>query len=147
MTELFLFVLHSSDDLILKIDNMKKIISTNLAPAAVGAYNQAILAGNTLYVSGQIAINPDSGELVLDNIEDETHQVLKNMGAILKEAGMTYENIVKCSVFVNDMEMYGRINTVYAEYFNAETAPARELVQVANLPKYVNVEISCIAVG
>lgn len=125
---------------------MKTIISTSKAPAAVGAYNQAVLAGNTLYVSGQIAINPTSGELILDNIEDETHQVLKNMGAILNEAGMDYNNIVKCSVFVADMKMYSRVNTVYASYFDETNAPARELVQVANLPKYVNVEISCIAV-
>lgn len=124
---------------------MKKIISTNKAPAAVGAYNQATMFGNTLYVSGQIAINPENGELLTSNIEDETHQVMKNMGAILNEAGMSYDDVLKCSVFVNDMEMYGRINTVYAEYFNPKTAPARELVQVANLPKYVNVEISCIA--
>lgn len=125
---------------------MKTIISTNNAPAVVGAYNQAILAGNTLYVSGQIAINPESGKLILDNIEEETHQVLKNIGAILQEANLDYNNIVKCSVFVSDMEMYGRINTVYASYFDEKNAPARELVQVANLPKYVNVEISCIAV-
>lgn len=125
---------------------MKTIISTTKAPSAVGAYNQAILAGNTLYVSGQIAINPANGELVLDSIEDETHQVLKNMGAVLNEAGMSYDHVVKCSVFVADMEMYGRINAVYASYFNEDNAPARELVQVANLPKYVNVEISCIAV-
>ena len=117
-----------------------------MAPGAVGAYNQAILAGNTLYMSGQIAINPESGKLILENIEDETHQVLKNIGAILEEAGMNYTNIVKCSVFVSDMEMYGRINEVYASYFDESSAPARELVQVANLPKYVNVEISCIAV-
>ena len=125
---------------------MRKIISTDKAPAAVGAYNQAVLANDTLYVSGQIAINPTSGELVLGNIEDETNQVLTNMGAILKEAGMDYSNVVKCSVFVADMKMYGRVNTVYSGYFEPDNAPARELVQVANLPKYVNVEISCIAV-
>lgn len=112
----------------------------------MGPYNQAILAGNTLYISGQIAIDQSTGALVLDTIEDETHQVMKNLGYILSSAGMTYEHIVKCSVFVNDMEKYGKINAVYATYFNDDTAPARELVQVVNLPKYVNVEISCIAV-
>ena len=125
---------------------MKKIISTSQAPSAVGAYNQAILAGNTLFVSGQIAINPETGELITDNIENETIQVMKNLGAVLNEADMDYSDIVKCSVFVSDMENYQKINSVYADYFDEETAPARELVEVANLPKYVNVEISCIAV-
>jgi 2-iminobutanoate/2-iminopropanoate deaminase len=125
---------------------MKTIINAPEAPAPVGPYNHSVLAGNTLYVSGQIAINQAEGQLVIDNIEDETHQVMKNMGYILQAAGMTYENVVKCSVFVSDMELYGRINAVYASYFNDDTAPARELVQVANLPKYVNVEVSCIAV-
>ncbi len=125
---------------------MKTIISTSKAPSAVGAYNQAVLASGTLYVSGQIAIDPTTGSLVLDSIEGETHQVMKNLGSVLEEAGMSYENIVKCSVFVSDMEMYSRINAVYASYFDEETAPARELVEVANLPKYVNVEISCISV-
>ncbi|MEZ4909861.1 MAG: Rid family detoxifying hydrolase [Saprospiraceae bacterium] len=125
---------------------MKQIINNPNAPAPVGPYNQAILVGNTLYVSGQIAIDQSTGNLVLDNIEDETHQVMKNIGYILSAASMTYEHIVKCSVFVNDMEKYGKINAVYSTYFNDETAPARELVQVVNLPKYVNVEISCIAV-
>ena len=125
---------------------MKTIISTSKAPSAVGAYNQAVLAAGTLYVSGQIAIDPTTGSLVLDSIEGETHQVMQNLGSVLEEAGMSYENIVKCSVFVSDMEMYSRINAVYASYFDEETAPARELVEVANLPKYVNVEISCISV-
>ncbi len=124
---------------------MKSIISTDNAPAAVGAYNQATMHGNTLYVSGQIAINPETNELIQGSIEDETHQVMKNLGAILEAAGMNYAHVLKCSVFVSDMEMYGRVNAVYATYFDADTAPARELVQVANLPKYVNVEISCIA--
>lgn len=125
---------------------MKKIINTNNAPAPVGPYNQSVLANGTLYMSGQIAIDPSSGNLITDNIEDETHQVFKNIKAVLTEAGMTLDNVVKCSVFVSDMEMYGRINAVYAQYFDEATAPARELVEVANLPKYVNVEISCIAV-
>ncbi len=125
---------------------MKTIVNTPNAPAPVGPYNQSVLAGNTLYVSGQIAINQAEGTLVLDTIENETHQVMKNLGFILGASGMTYENIVKCSVFVTDMELYSRVNAVYATYFNEDTAPARELVQVSNLPKYVNVEISCIAV-
>lgn len=124
---------------------MKRIIQTGNAPSPVGPYNQAILVGETLFISGQIAIIPATGELQLDNIEAETHQVMKNIQAILKEAGATFENIVKCSVFVKDMHLYTKINTVYASYFNDETAPARELVEVSNLPKFVNVEISAIA--
>ena len=125
---------------------MKKIVNTDQAPAPVGPYNQSVLAGNTLYVSGQIALDPETGALRTDSIETETHQVMRNLTAVLSAAGMTFDNIVKCSVFVADMEMYSRINAVYAEYFDEETAPARELVEVANLPKYVNVEISVIAV-
>jgi len=125
---------------------MKQIIITPNAPAPVGPYNQAVKAGNTLYVSGQIAINPATGELVQSSIEEETHQVMKNLKAILEVADMTFENVVKASVFVKDMHMYSRINAVYAEYFNEATAPARELVEVVNLPKFVNVEISVIAV-
>jgi len=96
-------------------------------------------------MSGQIAIDPNTGELVSDSIEAETHQVMKNIKAILTEAGLGFEHILKCSVFVSDMNMYGRINAVYAEYFDEATAPARELVEVANLPKFVNIEISVIA--
>ncbi len=123
---------------------MKIIIQTDQAPAPVGPYNQAIIHNGTLYVSGQIAINPATGDLVTDNIEVETHQVMKNIGAILTKAGATFEDVIKCSVFVSDMGNYGRINSVYSEYFNDDTAPVRELVEVANLPKYVNVEISAI---
>lgn len=124
---------------------MKKIINTTKSPNPVGPYNQSVLAGNILFLSGQIAIDQASGELVQDSIENETHQVMKNIGYILEEAGLGYDDIIKCSVFVSDMEMYARINAVYAQYFDEETAPARELVEVANLPKYVNVEISCMA--
>lgn len=124
---------------------MKKIITTPNAPAPVGPYNQAIIHGDTLFASGQIAIDPATGELVNDNIEAETHQVMKNIQAILEEAGLTFEDVIKCSVFVSDMHQYSRINAVYAEYFNEATAPARELVEVANLPKFVNIEISVIA--
>lgn len=124
---------------------MRKIIETANAPAPVGPYNQAIQYNGMLFASGQIAINPATGQLVTDSIEAETHQVMKNIKAILTEAGMTFENILKCSVFVADMNMYSRINAVYAEYFDEAIAPARELVEVANLPKFVNIEISVIA--
>jgi 2-iminobutanoate/2-iminopropanoate deaminase len=124
---------------------MKKIINSKNAPEPVGPYNHANAGGGLLFISGQIALNPITGDLVLDDIEKETHQVLKNLGAILSEAGLDYSDVLKCSVFVNDMGMYSRINEVYAQYFQEETAPARELVEVRNLPKYVNVEISAIA--
>jgi len=124
---------------------MKKIINTNNAPAPVGPYNQSVAIGNMLFVSGQIAIVPETGELLTEDIESETEQVMKNLGAILKEADMTYDHIVKTSVFVSDMHNYSKINAVYAKYFDEATAPARELVEVANLPKFVNVEISAIA--
>ncbi len=125
---------------------MKKIINTNNAPAPVGPYNQSVLAGNMLFVSGQIPINPATGEIISESIEAETTQVLENIKSILEEASMTFVNVVKCSVFVTDMGMFGRINEIYAKYFPAESAPARELVQVVALPKNVNVEISAIAV-
>jgi len=125
---------------------MKKIINSKAAPAPVGPYNQSVLAGNTLYLSGQIALIPETGELLTDSIENETQQVMKNLKAVLNAADMDFENIVKCTVFVSDMNMYSRINTVYAQYFDEDTAPARELVEVAQLPKSVNVEISCIAI-
>ncbi len=125
---------------------MKKIINTSNAPAPIGPYNQAILSGNMLYISGQIAINPETNELVTRTIVDETKQVMENLNAILKEAGMDFENVIKTSIFVSDMNNFSQINEVYGEYFNQETAPARETVEVANLPKFVNVEISAIAV-
>ncbi len=124
---------------------MRQIVQTDQAPAPVGPYNQAIIHNGTLYASGQIAINPATGELVLESIEAETHQVMKNIAAVLKEAGVTFEAVLKCSVFVSDMKNYSRINAVYSQYFNDDTAPARELVEVANLPKYVNIEISVTA--
>ncbi|MDG1040384.1 MAG: Rid family detoxifying hydrolase [Polaribacter sp.] len=125
---------------------MKTIITTSKAPAPIGPYNQATLVGNTLYTSGQIAINPANGELVLDDIKTETKQVMENVKAVIEAAEMTFENIVKTSIFISDMENFSAINEVYATYFNEATAPARETVEVANLPKYVNVEISVIAV-
>lgn len=125
---------------------MKKIINTKKAPAPIGPYNQAILAGDTLYTSGQIAIDPSSGELVIDTIENETNQVMENMKAVLAEANMTFENVVKTTIFISNMNDFLKINTVYGNYFNADTAPARETVEVANLPKFVHVEISMIAI-
>jgi 2-iminobutanoate/2-iminopropanoate deaminase len=124
---------------------MKKIINTDKAPAPVGPYNQAVAHNGTLYVSGQIAIDPASGALLTSDIEQETRRVMENLKAILEEAGLTFHDVVKCSVFVSDMNNYARINAVYSEYFDDATAPARELVEVANLPKFVNVEISLIA--
>lgn len=124
---------------------MKKIINTSNAPSPVGPYNQATAHNGTLYVSGQIALDPATGELLTRTIEEETHQVMKNLQAILKEAGLTFEDVLKCSVFVGDMNNYSRINAVYASYFDENTAPARELVEVANLPKFVNIEISLLA--
>ena len=123
----------------------KKIVSTTKAPAPVGPYSQAVWAGNLLFLSGQIAIDPATGNMVLDDIEAETHQVMKNIDAVLKEAGLSFENIVKTSIFLDDMNDFSRVNVVYGSYFNADTAPARECVEVAKLPKGVNVEISVIA--
>jgi 2-iminobutanoate/2-iminopropanoate deaminase len=125
---------------------MKKIITTKKAPAPLGPYNQAVLSGNTLYTSGQIAINPKNGALVIANIKAETKQVMENMKEVLLAAGMTFENVIKSSIFISDMHNFSEINEVYGMYFNNETAPARETVEVANLPKFVNVEISMIAV-
>lgn len=124
---------------------MKEIIESANAPSPVGPYNQAIRTGNLLFVSGQIAIDPVTGNLKNDDIEEETHQVMNNLKSILEAAGAQFVDVVKCSVFVKDMNLYGRINAVYAEYFDEATAPARELVEVANLPKFVNIEISLIA--
>jgi len=125
---------------------MKKIIITSDAPAPIGPYNQAVLVGNTLYTSGQIALNPTTMELVLDDIETETKQVMENMKAVLAAAEMTFENVVKTTIFIMDMNDFAKINGVYGSYFDEATAPARETVQVAGLPKGVNVEISMIAV-
>jgi len=125
---------------------MKKIINTNNAPAPIGPYNQAILSGNTLYTSGQICLHPSTGELVNSSVEVETTQVMENIKAVLTEAGMNFENVVKSSIFISDMNDFAKINEIYGSYFNAQTAPARETVEVANLPKFVNVEISMIAI-
>ena len=125
---------------------MKKIINTTNAPAPIGPYNQAVLSGNTLYTSGQIALHPETMELVLDDIKTETKQVMENMKAVLAAADMTFENVIKTSIFISNMHNFSEINKVYALYFDEVSAPARETVEVANLPKFVNVEISMIAV-
>jgi len=125
---------------------MKKIIYTDKAPAPIGPYNQAVLVDNTLYTSGQIALNPATMELVLDDIETETKQVMENMKAVLAAADMTFENVIKTTIFIMNMGDFERINAVYGSYFDEATAPARETVQVACLPKNVNIEISMIAV-
>ena len=125
---------------------MKTIIHTPDAPAPIGPYNQAVLINDTLYTSGQIALNPKNGELVLDDIKTETKLVMENLKAVLAAADMTFEHVVKTSIFISDMHNFAQINEVYSSYFNEATAPARETVEVANLPKFVNVEISMIAV-
>ena len=125
---------------------MKTIINTPNAPAPIGPYSQAVLVGNTLYTSGQIAINPKTNELVLTDVKTETKQVMENLKAVLEAAGMTLENVIKTSIFISDMHNFAQINEVYSQYVNEDTAPARETVEVANLPKFVNVEISMIAV-
>jgi 2-iminobutanoate/2-iminopropanoate deaminase len=123
----------------------KKIILTEKAPAPIGPYSQAVLVGNTLYVSGQIAIDPKNGELINENIEKETVMVLENMKNILSAAGFDMTEVVKCTIFVSDMGNFQKINAVYGEYF-PQNSPARETVEVSRLPKDVNVEISCIAI-
>ncbi len=125
---------------------MKKIIFTDKAPAPIGPYSQAVEANGMLFVSGQIALDPLSGELVQGDIETETRQVFSNLKAILEARGLTFENVVKSTVFVADMNQFARINAIYAEYFTGEHTPARETVQAAALPKFVNIEISVIAV-
>jgi 2-iminobutanoate/2-iminopropanoate deaminase len=124
---------------------MKKIIYTEKAPAPIGPYSQGVMFGNTLYTSGQIAIEPTSGNLILSDIESETEQVMQNLRAVLEAAEMTFADVVKATIFISDMSNFQKINTVYGKYFNAEAAPARETVQVSVLPKSVNVEISMIA--
>ncbi len=123
---------------------MAKVIETLKAPAPIGPYSQAVLHNNTLYVSGQIALNPETGKLVLDSLEEETHMVMKNLKAVLEAAEFTLNDVVKCSIFIMDMADFSVINEIYGGYFY-KSFPARETVQVAGLPKGVRVEISCIA--
>lgn len=124
---------------------MKELIKSDNAPQPIGPYSQAVLVGNTLYTSGQIAIHPKTNELVIDNIKDETDLVMRNIQALLNEAGMDFNHVVKCSIFIADMNNFSSINEVYGKYFTSNY-PARETVEVACLPKNVNVEISVIAV-
>ena len=124
---------------------MKKIITTPNAPAPIGPYSQAVLSNGVLYISGQIPLDPASMELVEGDLEKETVQVMENLKAILEAAGMTIAQVVKSSIFLKDMNNFAQINKVYGSYFNEDTAPARETVEVANLPKFVNIEISMIA--
>ena len=125
---------------------MKKIITTPLAPAPIGPYNQAVLVNNTLYLSGQIPLIPESMELVENDLISETQQVMENLKAVLAAANMNFNHVVKSSIFLSDMNNFTIVNEVYGRYFDNETAPARETVEVANLPKFVRVEISMIAV-
>lgn len=124
---------------------MKKALQIPGAPAPIGPYSQAILKNDTLYVSGQIPLNPKTGELVDSSVEDATVQVMENISALLNEAEMNMDNIVKCSIFLKDLNDFDAVNAIYARYFRSEP-PARETVQVARLPKDVSVEISCIAI-
>ena len=124
---------------------MKKIIKTENAPKPIGPYNQAVIAGNYMFISGQIALNPTNGELITSEIKKETTQVMENLKAILSEASLTFENVVKTTIFLSDMNDFSSVNEIYGSYLNNSTAPARETVQVSKLPVGVNVEISMIA--
>ncbi|HEY0750778.1 MAG TPA: RidA family protein [Chitinophagaceae bacterium] len=123
----------------------KTVINTKNAPAPIGPYNQAIVVNNTIYISGQICIDPETGSLKNKDIQEETHQVMKNLKSILQQAGMDFSNVVKTTIFLTDMHQFGEVNEIYGKYFTADF-PARETVQVSALPKFVNVEISMIAV-
>lgn len=123
----------------------KQIINTANAPSPIGPYSQAILTDNTLYISGQICLDPATGNLKNKDIQEETHQVMQNLKSILSEAGMNFSHIVKTTIFITDMNQFGQVNEVYGRYFESQF-PARETVQVSALPKFVNVEISMIAV-
>lgn len=124
----------------------KTIITTNNAPAPIGPYNQAIKTGNLLFVSGQVALKPGTNEMANADIIEETHQVLQNLKSILQEAGMDFSNIVKTTIFLSDMALFGHVNEIYAKYFDGDF-PARETVAVSGLPKNANVEISVVAAG
>jgi 2-iminobutanoate/2-iminopropanoate deaminase len=128
------------------MNNMERsVIKTTSAPEPIGPYNQAVLAGNTLYISGQICIDPHTGDLKKKDLQEETHQVMQNLKAILHAAGMNFSHTVKTTIFITDMHQFSEINEIYGKYFDGDF-PARETVQVAALPKFVNVEISMIAV-
>ena len=124
---------------------MKKIIKTENAPMPIGPYNQAVIAGNYMFISGQIPLNPKNGELIIGEIKKETAQVMENLKAILSEASLTFENVVKTTIFLSSMDDFSSVNEIYGSYLNESTAPARETVEVSKLPVGVNVEISMIA--
>lgn len=124
----------------------KTIVTTDKAPAPLGPYNQAVLANDTLYLSGQIPLIPGTMELVEGDLEEETKQVMQNLKAVLEAAEMSFENVAKTSIFLSDMNNFTAVNKVYGRYFDDATAPARETVEVANLPKFVRIEISMVAV-
>ena len=123
---------------------MKKIINSAKAPAPIGPYNHSIMVGDLLFISGQIPFNQETETLITSGIQDETKQVMQNLKYIIEEAGLTFEHAVKATIFIRDMENFGLINEIYGSYFNTETAPARECVQVEKLPRNVNIEISMI---
>ena len=123
----------------------KKVINTSNAPAPIGPYTQGILAGNTWYISGQVCIDPETGNLKNRDLQEETHQVMHNLKAILQEAGMSFNNVIKTTIFLTDMNRFSEVNEIYGKYFEGDF-PARETVQVSALPKFVNVEISMVAV-
>ena len=125
---------------------MKKIIYTDKAPAPIGPYNQAVAAGGFLFISGQICIKPDTGDMNNADIQAETHQVMHNLKAVLQEAGMDFRNVVKTTIFLSDMALFSEVNEIYGKYFEGDF-PARETVAVKGLPKNVNLEISMIAAG
>ena len=124
---------------------MKKIIKSKNAPSPIGPYNQAVIANGFIYISGQVGMNPKTGKIIKDSISDETEQVMKNLSSILNEASISFENVVKSTIFLSDMNDFSLVNEVYGKYFDEDTAPARETVQVSKLPLGVNVEISMIA--
>ena len=124
---------------------MKKFITSKNAPSPIGPYNQAVIANGFMYISGQVGMNPKTGKIIKDSISDETEQVMKNLSSILNEASISFENVVKTTIFLSDMNDFSLVNEVYGKYFDEDTAPARETVQVSKLPLGVNVEISMIA--
>ena len=125
--------------------DMKRIINTSNAPKPIGPYNQAVISGDLMFISGQVAFDPNTDELVLDDIQTETKQVMENLKSILEEADLSFKNVVKTTIFLSDMDDFQQVNEVYGSYFSNDQAPARETVEVSRLPKDVNVEISMIA--
>ena len=125
--------------------DMKRIVNTSNAPKPIGPYNQAVISGDLMFISGQVAFDPNTDELVLDDIQSETKQVMENLKSILEEANLSFKNVVKTTIFLSDMNDFQQVNEVYGSYFSNDQAPARETVEVSRLPKDVNVEISMIA--